>query len=93
MTAHALIHAVVRPRAVVWFMTAADGHLLGRGEVMDLPALRGVQVRAGIVEVVCAGLNGPVPHDDWRRAGKADQAAIEAMAEQAGYRFSAAPGA
>lgn len=87
MMTHALLHAVVRPRAVVWFMTAADGHLLGAGEAADLSALRGVQIRAGIVEVICAGLDGPVPHADWRRAGKADQVALEALAARAGYRF------
>ncbi len=88
MIAHAMIHAIVRPRTVVWFMTAADGAALGHGEVSGLAELRGVQVRAGIVEVVIADLGSPVTFSDWRTATKAERAAIEALGERAGYRFS-----
>lgn len=49
------IHAQVRPRSIMWLMLDADRRELGRGRCADFAALRGVQVRAGIVAVVVGG--------------------------------------
>ncbi len=85
---HALLYAVVRADRLTWFMVAAEGRLLGHGTVRDFAALRGVQVRAGIVEVIVLGLNGSAPYDDWRRAKKLDREQIENLAALCGYRFA-----
>ncbi len=87
---HAQIYAVIRDRNVAWFMVDAEGRLLGHGLAADLHELRGIQVRAGIVEVVCSGLNGTPPHDDWRKALKLDREQIDNLAALCGYRFAQA---
>lgn len=87
-SAHALIYAVIRDRNVVWFMVAAEGRLVGHGVAPDLSALRGVQIRAGIVEVICTGLTGELPHTDWRKARHLDREQIDNLSAQCGYRFA-----
>lgn len=84
------IYARVDAARIAWFLTDVDGRLVGHGVAKSFPELRGVQVRAGVLEVLIAGLNGTAPHDDWRRATRLDREQLDNLTALANHRFTAA---
>jgi len=72
----------------LWFMTDVAGKLVGHGVCRNFLDLRGVQLRAGVLEVILDGAEGSLPYDDWRHAKRLDRENLENLRALAAHTFA-----